>query len=540
MLVNGLILASLMGAMAAGAYVFVRRQTDFLDRISVAAQPVTLVIVVLFLLSFLVLNLRYELVYIWSAARLTPLVGLQFGYDLYYGPGSGPILNTIYGPLAYFPYLPVTLFSSPTNILIVGQLISFVLGLMPIGILLVREARVYALPRSHAAIGIALFSLVVLSPLNHLKFPAYMVFGVHADSPSLAFGTLACIFLYRRDKCPSNLAIVLSVLFATLATWAKQVEVGIFPALGFYLMIAYGAGALRRFIVSALVIGLAVSAILLAIFGAENMLFNILTLPSRHPWYSPLDVEYGLELIDILKSSWLIWLMLVTGLIFCFSNERYRPTGLSSLFREYPWIIFVLASIFMVPTSFLAAVKLGGTQSSFHFLYYLVIVGVLLLTSMGFRSVASLRPGVQRVLPYLSVAILAIVAWPQLGWLKQAGQIYDNSLEQAYLIARNNPGEVYFPWMPLSTLLADSRLHHYEYGVWDRQLAGFGPGSDAYRQNLPMNMQYVLYPSDITWVPSAFPKDNPPALQYLPECERTATFKETDSLVGEWKVWKCK
>ena len=44
--------------------------------------------------------------------------------------------------------------------------------------------------------------------------------------------------------------------------------------------------------------------------------------------------------------------------------------------------------------------------------------------------------------------------------------------EEAYRFSRQWPGQVYFPWHPLSVYLAEGKLYHFELGICDRIAAG--------------------------------------------------------------------
>src|SRR5262245_54414126 len=56
----------------------------------------------------------------WNGCRLAPTVALTHGYALYYPPNEGPVLDTIYGPVAALAYLPATMFRSPTGAILAG------------------------------------------------------------------------------------------------------------------------------------------------------------------------------------------------------------------------------------------------------------------------------------------------------------------------------------------------------------------------------------------------------------------------------------
>lgn len=66
--------------------------------------------------------------------------------------------------------------------------------------------------------------------------------------------------------------------------------------------------------------------------------------------------------------------------------------------------------------------------------------------------------------------------------------------DRAVEFARAHPGEAYFPWHPLATLVAEGRLDHLEYGLLDLSFAGRKPDRDLLLAGLPDRLEYVVYP----------------------------------------------
>jgi hypothetical protein len=55
---------------------------------------------------------------------------------------------------------------------------------------------------------------------------------------------------------------------------------------------------------------------------------------------------------------------------------------------------------------------------------------------------------------------------------------------------------VYFPWNPLEHLVVEGRLYHFEYGVYDRILAGYSPSFDHFVHDIPPHSQLICYPPE--------------------------------------------
>ena len=61
-----------------------------------------------------------------------------------------------------------------------------------------------------------------------------------------------------------------------------------------------------------------------------------------------------------------------------------------------------------------------------------------------------------------------------------------------------HPGDAYFPWNPLEHLAAEGRLYHFEYGVFDRDLAGYPLTADHFRRHIPEDPRLICYPPRTT------------------------------------------
>lgn len=543
------LLVVLVGAVLVGIYIYYKkRQLPFLERLAEASLPVFTLLTLLLLLSFVVLNISSEGIYLWSAARLTPLIGLFYGYDLYYGSGNGPLLDTIYGPFAYLAYAPAALASSPTNVVLIGQAMAIVMGVVPLTLLFLREARRCDQSGYYTVLlGVIVFALLAFCTppaVSHIpKFVAYMAFGVHADAPALALSMLACVCIYGHRTVPRKSSLILCATFATLAVWAKQTEVGIFVAIGVYLFVAFGRSALTRFSVFALVVGASISGLMLMAFGVRNTIFNMFIVPGSHPWYARGEAGNHVHITEMFSMTWLIFAIAIIAIALKLKNQRHTLRTQDSFAVSNPWVLFVLASICMVPTSILGAIKVGGAENSYHFAYYLAVLAALLLSSAGSRQCvfdsAGIKVGQSSIIPvYIIVMALSALSLPQLRWLTGVGRIYENTLEQAYVYAKRNPGTAFFPWMPLSTLLAEGRLYHYDYGLFDWQMAGFPPDAEAFREHVPPDMAYIFYSSSVP-APDRYKNRSPPAVQYSPECRFLGHGGPTTAYPANWWAFGC-
>ncbi len=446
----------------------------------------------------------------WSSGRLSPAVGLLHGYSIYQPADSGPIFNTIYGPMAYLVYLPAGLFGTPTGALVAGSFLSHALILGPVLALCLAGWGEPGRGRGRL-MGPTLFLCFWACTFQN---PLASVMAVHADAPALGFGLLAggMLAVGGRRTTPSRRALLGSAICATLAVWSKQTVATLLVLLPLWVLLAHGLATFVRYcgwLAASMVV--ATSAFVGA-FGRQALTFNLLVLPKSHPWLAAIDVKKPLLVIGVEEVAACVPIGLAIGLVLYFSRGRRvvaeegspAPTGgffarVGATLRANPWALFAGLGAGMVPLSMLSRIKVGGAINSYApALYYLCASACVLLLDWHARN---RERGLDRINDALKVALLISPFTPLLllngEFLTQIGTIgpiSENIQEQAYRYALKHPGEAYFPWNPLSSLMAEGRAYHFEYGVFDRDLGGFRPDDAHLRAGLPEKLRMVAYP----------------------------------------------
>lgn len=414
----------------------------------------------------------------WNASRLAPTFALLYGYDLYYPATVGPILNNVYGPVTALAFLPVTVFRTPTLAVLAGGVLqdAFVLGSLA---WLVWHTGMRLGADRLVSLACALGACLLMA---RYWGTAYWISMVHADGPALALGLLACTALVTRDGAqPTARALLGSALAVILAVWTKQTAAPLPIALTLALGLGYGRGLAVRYAGMLLGIGVLVSTMFLLWFG-RPMLFNMIELVSRHGWYRP--GIGGLAAVTWSFLSSIRDLLAACGVLLAVAWAVRTP---AAPLRSRAWVAPLLAAVLLLPTGALGANKLGGEPSSFHSVYYLIAGTAALLVDLTIR----LRPA--RVLAW-AFCVLAIAAAWQSGRCTpkpSPATIWQNDQQMAYEFALRHPGEAYFPWAPLASLLAEGRLYHFEYGMMDRYLGGHEPSRAHLQAHLPPRMHWI-------------------------------------------------
>jgi hypothetical protein len=467
-----------------GVWIFKKLpQWNSIDRCLAAAIPT---VTFLFITSVLqeIFNAPF---WDWNAARLAPTFALTHGYQLYYNADTGPILNTIYGPITALAYLPATLVMSPTSAVIIGSFISAAFFFIPILGLIIYESlhqsqQVPSLNRSqkllftiygfYAFIGFSLFSYNSTA----LNFSA---FNIHADAIALGLAGAACGFLYCRKHKDSLLPLLLSAIMIVLSIWAKQVTLPLLIALPTYVLLTDGRRCFKRYLLCICISGLILSALLLVIFNPQETFFNILTIPAHHPWRVPetlsdtevinlvangTEVPGDKRLALLIAAQELSKYCKIPGfIIFCGSLYQFLfLPSTSNKITEWlscnRWSMLLIVGLFMIPTSLLGRVKVGGYVNAFSFtLYFLAAAATLLVFKLILDSVSTNTGSSKPLTPlrFLTVVLLVTAFFNRIPTNtltelpKLLQELPNNPQQTAYNYARHHPGSSLFPLEPI-------------------------------------------------------------------------------------------
>ncbi len=449
------------------------------DRLAAALLPVALLSVFFIYFSRIGLMPHWD----WNGARVVPSVALAAGYDLYYGPDHGPIMSTLYGPVKALCYLPAAWASTPTAAIMIAGTLNVGFILLPLGLIHLAGGRGRTRPPIAAWAGFLFAASAVLD----LRATRYMATKVHVDAPAVGLGLLSCLVLMTAAERPGHRRLAVAAGLAVLAAWTKQVEAPLIAAQAVYLGVAYGRKTAVRFLAWGGALGTLVSLVFVALYGFEEMFFNIVTVPARHPWQGSWSwLLLSLLELAIQSSAFLLIILLALRVI------SRRGCGVASSLRESPWTLLVVVALFLAPTSVVGRTIIGGDENSYYSLYYLLAAASLILARIDWTGSPEIRRRFGAGVLYL-LATGALCLAPNYEIPRHLGQLRDNPQERAYEFARTHPGKAYFPWNPLSTLMAEGQLYHFDYNVYDRQLAGFKPSDAHFRAHIPPEMQYVLF-----------------------------------------------
>jgi hypothetical protein len=416
-----------------------------------------------------------------------PAVALARGFPVYAGPTSGPIIDFMYGPVAAVAFLPAALAATPSGALAIAAVLNVAWFFVPMVWLHHRAA-------GRLDVGLAalvLFALVVLRDPG-LTFSALTI---HADAPALGLGAVACV-LAAGGAGPAAIALA-----TALALWTKQTMAPLAVALLIHAWAREGRRGALRLVAWLGVFGLGIGVLACLAFGPTALVFNMVTLPGRMPWYGDATTSRWATALFVaglvVRLTWLPALVTI-GLVL---RQRRHASTRSDL------VLLAGAALALAPAAIAGGAKVGGYLNTFSVTSYFLVAAataglaaavrdgdrvaraLLVAGLVGYGLVLGTGPAGVRS---LGASVVGLRAWT------------DNPHERAFRAARAHPGEIDFPWNPLAVVLAENRLDNNEIGAWNRDLAGVPIDDALWRRHLPPRLRWMAFrppTGAFTWLP---------------------------------------
>jgi len=423
--------------------------------------------------------------------RLEKIFALARGRPLYYGPGFGPALAALYGPMSALAYWPATWTPYFTTIVPTACVISMLLFFAPVlGLLLIEtggdKRRLY-----FAFLGFLIFAFTAIYS-SSLRMAA---FNVHADAPALGLSALACAFLYGRRDSQEWRFVLPAAAAAVLAVWSKQVTVLLLPALALNEWLVSGNRGLRRYLVCLAIAGLAVSCIFLFVFDPRAMFFQMITVPSRHPLKEDGLHALVIAFVKLLRECLLFLPWLILGVLPSLMRLK-RYLSFSAWLRDHRWFLFILVASWMLPLSLYSNIKVGGSNNTFTFTNYFLVIGAILAMREGIEKPAAGAGIAGRIGAWMMVAALALamgIGIPVAFYRALRLPRKTNFALIAYEYAKAHPGETYFPRLSLIHLLAEGKIYHAIDGLMDRRWANLPLTEEHVRKYVPPQAEMIAF-----------------------------------------------
>lgn len=479
----------LIGGISAATMRFIRASGSGVDRALAGLLPLSAALLGIVMLTRIAQGPGQD----WNEAKLAPIVGMRYGYALYQSPDTGAMTGWLYGPVGAIIMSPASLASDPTTAVFIGILIAAIVYLVPVGLAVKLACRERATSLPLLAFLVAAWESYDTDALSR----CLVIAG--PDAPALGLALCACAAIYRHRTWKT---MHLSAIAAILCIWTKQNYLPLLVALPLWVALTDGLRPAGRFVGFIVGVGAILSSIFLLVFGAKNMLFHMLTLPGGHPYRDAsrgTTVAWLIGLHDLLATCAAPLGMLAVALVLD-SILSPREATWRDWIKQRPWLLYLLVAIFLVPASLAGYLKLGGYVNSLACTdFFLLISAVTAIVHI--LSVVEVDSQIRRAVAG-SMLIFGLVIAIKANFAGVNGIVpswssivhpYNNPQQQAFNYAKSHPGEVYCPWNPLTTLLAEKKLYHFEWGIVDRAV-GDRPASDQqYLSHFPAKLDRVIY-----------------------------------------------
>lgn len=427
----------------------------------------------------------------WNDGRLAPSAALLHGYELYYPDGEGPLLGHVYGPVSAFFYaLPVLLASTPAAAIWLGSVATFLIYILPVLWLLIRESQ----GRWQTAAAAFLCFWLYTFHVPMLTAPA---FNIHADAPALGFGALACGLALVVVSRPHTWGWVATALLVVLSVGSKQVMFALPLAIAVYVGLARGRADVSRFLLWVGAVGIATLLSLALVIDFHAMIFNAVILPSSHPWRGAGGIAALVQSFRDLAPRVMPAGLALTAVVGAqVAAGRLRWTGLRDWSRGNGWLLVLIVGVLNTPASLAGRAKIGGSMNTIAFTTYFVFAAAAMaLAHLGGRDdrVGRVEIGVAARAGLL-VALLSVTVWslPMAAEVAGVTRLFtENPESAAFDYARRHPGRVYFPFNPLIPILASGEAHHFSDAIYARELAGLRVTEEHFRRWIPERVEMI-------------------------------------------------
>lgn len=421
----------------------------------------------------------------WNAARLAPSFALAQDLPFYALRSSGAQLGWIYGPVFPVWYWPVTLLPSLTASFMAAGCWNAVMLVAPL--YLVLRVAVRQSGRIAAMLTLVGAALLAANWVTQTTF-----FYVHVDVLAIAWGLVAAGALHRAVAREWRLGWHVAALALVLAIGTKQLAVMLVPATLSWLGRERGRAAAGRWLKLLVIYGGGMTLLFFAVFGAEQLWFNVWLFPSSNPSHKEW-VVLGWRLRELILGGWLWWLAAGLGWRWMRARGGLTDDG-ASLVRLLGWM-----AAWSVPLGVAAAMKVGGGNGSLHAVNYALAAALVAAASWLEARAAEPRGGILRRQAWLACAVLAVVgvgAGHKFALRRDAVWRPDRGQDEMLAYARAHTGKLYLPWNPLITIISDGKIYPFDDALLCLWRAGLAPTPATVRGAMPAGAEVIYQTSN--------------------------------------------
>ncbi|MDR3457175.1 MAG: hypothetical protein P4N60_06985 [Verrucomicrobiae bacterium] len=461
--------------------------------------------------------------FIFNDGRLAPVFSMLHGNPPFYAPGTGPMLNTVYGPLSYVYYFPCGCFIQNISLAIMaGSVLSLLAFVIPLGIILLRQRDRFG--------GREMFWLGALCLLQVLAYGGLSsaAFIIHADAPAVLFASLCVLALgWGEAGITSRRALWISAACGVLAIWSKQTYAAVL-LMPLAVMLMEKHSWKQRLALLGWIASL--NAILLWIFslwcGFGAVEENLLKIPGAIPsgqvlfLYAPDPHAAGgvighlrslIVSIHIMFGKYLAPYLLCFLFYLFFRIKNGGTATAGSLALLVPRIsgFFFLAALLNLPLAADSATKIGAAANDDTPFAWFLILGIFCLIVEKKQNTSppigwQANRAVYAIFATIALLYLAVATAHLPKNLRTIAHAFDNDEATIAAVCRQSPGKYYFPWNPAAVYAGERKLYNWQYIAELRGLAGRPITPDQFYRYLPPNASTIGLPVEYVTVATNF------------------------------------
>jgi hypothetical protein len=280
-----------------------------------------------------------------------------------------------------------------------------------------------------------------------------------------------------------------------MAALCKQPLVLLAVGLLAYLWLANGRKVAILYLKALCAAGVILACVCMWAFGPRELYYNLISIPARQSWSQSGIAAIVQPLRIFLRLMFPVLVIGVVAMVVAFVQGQWKTRTLRSLLAN-DWMIMFVAGLALLPSSMAGIAKIGGDINSLSFSSFYLTVGVtcMLADLAGRQSRREVRQAAKGCLLTLTL-LLTIVELPvALPARVRSLRVAEQQIVFDYI--RGHQQTTFFPWFPLSHLLAEGRFYHSGYGIADRVLAGDEVSSEYFRAYAPPNMISIAFGHD--------------------------------------------
>ena len=428
----------------------------------------------------------------WFEERYAPTIAIAHGFQIYHVPPDGPLIVCLYAPLSYLTFLPAAFLPTIQAVFAGGSFLATAFLAIPFALVAWYFAKEYRLKLSEW--GPLL--LVPFTAIASLRSLSYIATFVTSDAPSTCLMAISIWLLYRgsrRGAQPTAKTAIYSSLALALSLGCKQNMVFgavTLIAAAFYF---FGRKFGRLYLAYTAIFGVLALGLVVAIFhDIRAIYFNSVLIGLR---YTVVKANLFPGTYRFFANAAVLGLILIAMWLVLFLTKGSEPRLQDS---RRILIFFLVAGVIGLSDIRFYAVRGGDVNDLSHGLY----IFILGLVATGFEFLLLTRSNPKATLALRIIAVAGALALVGSGLPTRYDAAWKAKMRHtpsgitAYEFDKEHPGQVYFPFNPISVYLAEHRFYTTEWGVVNLWLAYQQFTPQELLKFAPENARYVAAPRD--------------------------------------------